>query len=304
MILADAASNGEKVTKGGFYNLPLGWTSKGEKQLMKDMNIDRRQTITDLLAELKEAGAIDRRQQLRKNAMTFVDIDWLKANSWPAPEATNNEASESEGSGSVTRAGSDPEVHNEKRATCATESVASKMPRKALPDTTESVATSTPVFDPVVDTPAPVGEITRSRVRTDNNRSALDAPQVWQEPEAKAAPKAKPEPAPRPEPPRIHRFERSQHFGKSDVCSRCGMSAQEYHCSGRSDNPANTCPPSPCERNVMCVKCGAERDGLGRCMPCIEKGIEARRKAKEEAAATSITATQIADLLSADKVEA
>lgn len=64
MILADAASNGEKVTKGGFYNLPLGWTSKGEKQLMKDMNIDRRQTITDLIAELEHAGAIIRKQQL------------------------------------------------------------------------------------------------------------------------------------------------------------------------------------------------------------------------------------------------
>ena len=63
MILADAASNGEKVTKGGFYNLPLGWTSKGEKQLMKDMNIDRRQTITDLIAELEHAGAIIRKQQ-------------------------------------------------------------------------------------------------------------------------------------------------------------------------------------------------------------------------------------------------
>ena len=60
-ILADAASNG-KSRKDGQPNLPFGWTNKGEKQLMKDMNIDRRrQTITDGIAELEEAGAIVRR---------------------------------------------------------------------------------------------------------------------------------------------------------------------------------------------------------------------------------------------------
>jgi hypothetical protein len=190
LILADAASNGEKVTKAGFYNLPFGWTSKGEKQLMKDLNIARRQTITELIAELEHAGAIVRKQQLRKNAMTFVDIEWLKKNSW-TPEATESEASGGESSGSVTRAGSDPEIHYEKRGICATESAASQMPRKTLRDTTENVATSTPVFDPVVDTPAPVGDLSRSPVR---NPVADDAPQVRQESEAKAAPKAKARP--------------------------------------------------------------------------------------------------------------
>lgn len=106
----------------------------------------------------------------------------------------------------------------------------------------------------------------------------------------------------------MHRFERSQHFGKSDVCAHCGLSAQEYLCSGRSDNPANVCPALPCERNVMCASCGQERDGLGHCMPCIEKQIEARREAKRKGQAEATTvpelvsATQIADLLSADRV--
>ncbi|MGA8271516.1 MAG: hypothetical protein WB919_08145 [Candidatus Sulfotelmatobacter sp.] len=311
MILADAASNGEKVTKGGFYNLPLGWTSKGEEQLMKDMNIKRRQTITDLIAELEHAGAIIRKQLLRKNAMTFVDIAWLKKNAWPSdkpastPEATESEASGNESSGSVTRAGSDPEVYNGKRAICATESVASKMPRKALRDTTESVATSTPVFDPVVDTPAPVGEITRSPVKTDEeaNLALLDAPQVWQEPEAKAAPKAKPEL--RPERPAYgHEFD-SGWRSATVKCRHCQLSQREYFCSGGANNPANTCPPLPCDRSTLCAECGAERGLTGQCIPCWERKREERRRAKEAAkvgALVPLSTAQVAELLSAYKV--
>ncbi|MFZ2000536.1 MAG: hypothetical protein WA239_20835 [Candidatus Sulfotelmatobacter sp.] len=268
---------------------------------MKDMNIDRRrQTITDGIAELEEAGAIVRKQRFRKNAMTFVDIDWLKDHARPT-EATKNVASEIEGSESNP----DSKIHNEKRGICATENVASKMPRKLLNDTTESVATSTPVFDPVVDLPAPSGDVTRSRVRTDVTTTI--APQV----EAKAAPKAKPEPAPKPEPPRMHRFIRagqaSPHFGKSEVCRDCGLSAQEYYCSGASKNPANVCPALPCERSILCAVCGGERAQMGGCETCFNRRREerlARKKAEAETAAASVTATQIADLLSANRVEA
>jgi hypothetical protein len=191
LILADAASNG-KPRKDGQANLPFGWTNKGVNQLKKDLNIPRRQTITDLFTELEHSEAIVRKQRLRQNAMTFVDIEWLKANSWTTPEAAGSEASGTESSGSVTGAGSDPQVHNGKRGICATESVASQMPRKTLRDTTESVARDLPAFDPSVDLPAPIGDMSRSRVRADDSRFA-HAPQVWQEPEAKAAPKAKPE---------------------------------------------------------------------------------------------------------------
>src|ERR1700733_3520572 len=191
LILADAASNG-KPRKDGQPTLPFGWTSKGVNQLKKDLNIPRRQTITDLIADLEPTGAITRKQRLRQNAMTFVDIGWLKANSWPTPEATKSEPSGTESSGSVTRAGSDPQVHNGQRGICATESEASEMPRKTLRDTTESVARDLPAFDPSIDLPAPIGDMSRSRVRTDDSRFA-HAPQVWQQPEAKPAPKAKPE---------------------------------------------------------------------------------------------------------------
>jgi hypothetical protein len=303
LILADAASNGEKVTKAGIKNLPFGWTSKGEKQLMKDLNIARRQTITDLIAELEEAGPIVRRQRLRKNAMTFVDIDWLKKNSWPT-EATANEASGTESSGSVTRAGSDPEIHNEQRGFCPTESAASKMPRKLLNDTTESVATSTyPSLNPVIDLPAPSGDVTRSRVRTDNDRFALDAPQVWQEPEAKAPPKAKPEPKPERS-AYGHEFE-SGWRSATVKCRHCQLSQREYFCSGGANNPANTCPPLPCDRGTLCAECGAERGLTGQCIPCWERKREERRRAKEAAkvaASVPLSTAQVAELLSADKV--
>jgi hypothetical protein len=300
LILADAASNG-KPRKDGQPNLPFGWTNKGVKQLKKDLNIPRRQTITDLLAELEHAEAVVRKQRLRQNAMTFVDIEWLKENSWN-PEATESVASGTESSGSVTRAGSDPEVHNEKRGICATETVASEMPRKTLPDTTESVATSTyPSLNPFIDLPAPSGDVTRSRVRDDF--AIAIAPQVWQEPEAKAAPKAK------PEPPSIHRFERpgqaSPHLGKSYVCRDCGLSQREYHCSGGANNPANVCPALPCGRSILCAVCGGERAEMGMCPACFDRRREerlARKKAEAEAAAASVSATQIADLLSADWV--
>lgn len=261
MILADAASNGEKVTKGGFYNLPFGWTSKSEQQMMKDMNTDRRQSITDMLTELSEAGAIKRQRRLRKNALTFVDIEWLKAHAW-ATDATANEASGDESSESAlggndktdstgdstfvrhelvrgsSICGSDPVVDNAERGICPTNNVASQMPRKTLPSTTQNVARSTPVFDPVVDTPAPVGEYTRSRVRTDAGTTMSD-----DRSEAKAAPKARPEPKPAP-PPLMCR-----------VCKK--EPRKKYDEQGR------------------CVKCSVPVD---------------------------VTATQIADLLSADRV--
>jgi len=302
LILADAASNG-KPRKDGQPNLPFGWTNKGVKQLKKDLNIPRRQTITDLLAELEHAEAVVRKQRLRQNAMTFVDIEWLKENSWK-PEATESVASGTESSGSVTRAGSDPEVHNEKRGICATETVASEMPRKTLPDTTESVATSTyPSLNPFIDLPAPSGDVTRSRVRTDNNRSALDAPQVWQEPEAKAAPKAKPEPKPE-RPAYGHEFE-SVWRSATVKCRHCQLSQREYFCSGGANNPANTCPPLPCDRSTLCAECGAERGLTGQCIPCWERRREERRRAKEAAkvaVSVPLSTAQVAALLSADKV--
>lgn len=122
--------------------------------------------------------------------MTFVDIEWLKANSWPTPEATESVASEIESSGSVTRAGSESDVHNGKRGFCTTKSVASQMPRKTLCDTTKSVATSTPVFDPVVDTPAPIGASSRSQVSEDATGTTMSDDRS--EAKARSTPKAKP----------------------------------------------------------------------------------------------------------------
>jgi len=347
-ILADAASNGKQTTETGIVNLPYGYTSKGERQLMKDMNTARRQTITDAMDELAEAGAIVRARRMRKNALTFVDITWLQEHSESfETEATDNVATESstqitgvkahhlrandalmtnsvptpdqlhveppvfaakaEAVCSTSRSSANSAVHNGKRGNSHTKNVASVLPRKTLADHTENVATSTPVFDRVVVLPAPQsgGILTRSQVREDGDLASL----IGSKTKTQTNP-AQPEPTNgnRPvatenvaskKPNFDHPF---KGYGKSLVCKKCGLTQQEYFCSGYSTNPANVCPALPCERNIMCPDCGLERDEMGHCFPCIEKKREERRKAKaEKVTAQPVPTVEIAKMLGAEK---
>jgi hypothetical protein len=88
-------------------------------------------------------------------------------------------------------------------------------------------------------------------------------------------------------------------------CRHCQLSQREYFCSGGANNPANTCPPLPCDRSTLCAECGAERGLTGQCIPCWERKREERRRAKEAAkvaASLPLSTAQVAELLSADKV--
>jgi hypothetical protein len=70
----------------------VGELWRDEQWMMECLDIDRRQTITDCLNELLEAGAIKRVRRQRRSTITFVDIGWLKKHK--RLDATSNEASE------------------------------------------------------------------------------------------------------------------------------------------------------------------------------------------------------------------
>src|ERR1019366_4089829 len=89
--LADAAYTEEQVAKFG-NGMRAGELWRDEQWMMECLDIDRRQTITDCLNELLEAGAIKRVRRQRRSTITFVDIGWLKKHK--RLDATSNEASE------------------------------------------------------------------------------------------------------------------------------------------------------------------------------------------------------------------
>ena len=87
LILANRASDG--TSRNGKKNLPFGWTSRSLPQLMDETNIHRKQTITSLIQELVDGGAISRVRRFNTSSKTFVDIDWLRANAYPVRAETD-----------------------------------------------------------------------------------------------------------------------------------------------------------------------------------------------------------------------
>lgn len=85
LILADAVSNGSERNDGK-PNLPFGWTSKGDLQLMKALNTTRRNTVMEAMAELvgteAKPGPVKRKRRFKKNSLTFLDLEWLLAHSY------------------------------------------------------------------------------------------------------------------------------------------------------------------------------------------------------------------------------
>jgi hypothetical protein len=75
----------------GFPDPGFGWMYRGEEWMMEQINVTRRQTVTDALDELLTAGAIKRKRRWHNTTLTFVDIDWLKAHA--RTQGTENVAS-------------------------------------------------------------------------------------------------------------------------------------------------------------------------------------------------------------------
>lgn len=112
-VLADAASNG-KPRKDGGKNLPYGWTSRSRPQLMKACNMTRGDTLTNAINNLADAGAIRRKRRFGKSDMTFIDIEWLKAN-----DTKSVSTDVSENATSVERSGKNTEtVSTDTRKPC------------------------------------------------------------------------------------------------------------------------------------------------------------------------------------------
>jgi hypothetical protein len=151
LILADAASNGKKPVDGK-PNLPFGFLTRHEKQLMKLMNTKRPDTLVKAMARLVKAGVVVRKRRAKgKISTTFVDLSWLVEHtpnvaSSPSDENTQSVLSSStpvsqlDHSGVTT--GSQPSL-DEKRVV-----IDSNLTKSVLSASTESVCRSTPVFVP------------------------------------------------------------------------------------------------------------------------------------------------------------
>jgi hypothetical protein len=79
IVLADSASNGKSVNR---KNLPPDFSSLSLLGMMRRLNTHRRQTISDCLKELREAGVIRTIHRKQKASLTIVSLGWLESHSF------------------------------------------------------------------------------------------------------------------------------------------------------------------------------------------------------------------------------
>jgi hypothetical protein len=243
--LADAASNG-KQRKDGKPNLPYGWLSKHEKQLMKLMNTKRVKTLRDCMAELVEAGVVERKRRAKgKTSLTFVDIAWLMANS-PTDDRTESVLSPDEqlDEGAESALSSIPDLPSGLVADGKRPVIETKRTESALSARAENALRRTPAFDPRCSATSRTSPASHSSVKPANTIASQMLPQA----EAKPAPTPKAKaisdrPDARPPRPLEHKFDRIFVEGKvqNDTCTGCHMTMEFY----RGNGFPKPCPGKP-----------------------------------------------------------
>lgn len=81
--IADHASKGAVASKGDNKkkHLPEDWTSIGYARMMMECNIVKTQTLTDVLRQLKNAGAVEIKEVAGRKMFRF-DSAWAEAHQW------------------------------------------------------------------------------------------------------------------------------------------------------------------------------------------------------------------------------